>query len=177
MSQPYVGEIRIFAGNFAPQGWQFCAGQTLSISQYEVLFTLMGTTYGGNGTTTFQLPDLRGRFPIHQGTGAGLSTYVMGQQGGAESITLTQANMPTHNHLVAADNGAPSTPTRTPASNTYLAATLRNEAPIYTSAVPNIAMGPLAVGHAGFGALVAIGQPCLGVSFIIAMFGVYPSRN
>jgi microcystin-dependent protein len=177
MSQPYIGEIRIFGGNFAPQDWQFCAGQTLPISQYAVLFTLIGTTYGGNGTTTFNLPDLRGRFPIHQGTGIGLSTYIMGQQGGSESITLTQANMPSHNHLVAADNGAPSTPTRTPASNTYLAATLRNEAPIYTSAVPNIAMGPLAVGHAGFGALVAIGQPCLGVSFIIAMFGVFPSRN
>jgi len=75
MSQPYIGEIRIFGGNFAPQDWQFCAGQTLPISQYAVLFTLIGTTYGGNGTTTFNLPDLRGRFPIHQGTGIGLSTY------------------------------------------------------------------------------------------------------
>src|ERR1700722_12697766 len=97
MSQPYVGEIRMFGGNFAPAGWMFCAGQLLPISEYDVLFNLIGTTYGGDGQSTFALPDLRGRLPIHMGSG-----FVQGQNGGAESVTLTTNQMPTHTHTVLA---------------------------------------------------------------------------
>ena len=93
MTQPYVGEIRMFGGNFAPSSWAFCNGQTLAISQYQVLFTLIGTTYGGNGTTTFNLPNLQGQLAVGMGQGPGLSNYPIGQTGGVESVTLTTANM------------------------------------------------------------------------------------
>src|ERR1041385_2013183 len=105
MAQPYVGEIRIFAGNFAPAGWMFCDGTTLPISENETLFQLIGTTYGGDGQSTFNLPDLRGRVPIHQGTGPFGTTYQMGEMGGVETVTLTTQQIPQHNHaLVATQN-------------------------------------------------------------------------
>src|SRR5690242_20599428 len=119
MAQPYVGEIRMFAGNFAPAGWMLCEGQTLPISENETLFQLIGTTYGGDGETTFNLPDMQGRIPIHQGTGGGLSTYVIGQKAGVETVTLTTSQIPQHNHQALANNtGANAT---TPAVNTILA--------------------------------------------------------
>src|SRR6516165_9248553 len=99
MAQPYVGEIRMFAGNFAPAGWMFCEGQLLPISEYETLFNLIGTTYGGDGQSTFALPDLRGRLPLHQGSG-----YVIGQSGGAETVTLTTQQMPVHSHSLMASS-------------------------------------------------------------------------
>ena len=102
MTQPYVGEIRMFGGNFAPSNWAFCNGQTLAISQYQVLFTLIGTTYGGNGTTTFNLPNLQGQLAVGMGQGGGLSNYALGQMGGVESVTLTTSTMPSHNHLLDA---------------------------------------------------------------------------
>src|SRR3954447_19768884 len=98
MAQPYVGEIRMFAGNFAPAGWAMCAGQLMPISENDALFNLIGTTYGGDGQSTFGLPDLQGRAPLHMGQGSGLSSYVIGQNGGVESVTLTTQQMPTHNH-------------------------------------------------------------------------------
>src|SRR5277367_6552050 len=98
MSSPYVGEIRMFGGNFAPSGWAFCNGQILSISESEVLFTLIGTTYGGDGQSTFALPNLQGRVPVHQGQGPWLSTYIIGQSGGVENVTLTAGQMPAHSH-------------------------------------------------------------------------------
>src|SRR5512136_2572601 len=98
MAQPYVGEIRMFAGNFAPQGWMFCEGQLLPISQYDALFNLIGTTYGGDGINTFALPDLRGRVIVGPGQGSGLSNYVLGQQGGVETVTLTTNQIPQHSH-------------------------------------------------------------------------------
>src|SRR5690242_5678378 len=98
MAQPYVGEIRMFGGNFAPAGWMFCAGQLLPISEYETLFNLIGTTYGGDGQSTFALPDLQGRLPIHQGTGPGLTTRTIGENGGVETVTLTVQQIPIHNH-------------------------------------------------------------------------------
>src|SRR5215471_18552396 len=101
-SAPFIGEIRMFGGSFAPLGWTMCNGQTLSIAQNDALFTLIGTTYGGDGITTFNLPDLRSRVPIHQGQALGLSPYVIGQVGGTESVTLTTAQMPQHNHAVMA---------------------------------------------------------------------------
>src|SRR6201996_2879938 len=108
MAQPYVGEIRMFAVNFEPAGWMFCEGQLLPISEYETLFNLIGTTYGGDGQSTFQLPDLRGRIPVHVGTGAG-STYTLAQSAGAETVTLTTQQIPAHSHpLVASTNNAQS---------------------------------------------------------------------
>ena len=98
MASPFIGQITLFAGNFAPRGWAFCNGQLLSIAQNTALFSILGTTYGGNGQTTFALPDLRGRVPVHAGQGPGLSNYDLGQQGGAESVTLTTAQMPAHTH-------------------------------------------------------------------------------
>src|SRR5262252_2547430 len=105
MAQPYVGEIRMFAGTFNPVGWMFCEGQLLPISQNPTLFQLIGTTYGGDGQNTFALPDLRGRLPLHQGQGAGLSSYALGQSGGVETVTLTVNQAPIHAHAVSAASG------------------------------------------------------------------------
>src|SRR5512138_1946918 len=102
MAQPYVGELRMFAGNFAPAGWLFCEGQLLPISEYETLFNLIGTTYGGDGQSTFALPDLQSRVPIHMGQGPGLSSYVIGEAGGTEAVTLTVQQIPNHGHPAAA---------------------------------------------------------------------------
>src|SRR5262247_769199 len=102
MAQPYVGELRMFAGNFAPAGWMFCSGQTLPISQNETLFNLIGTTYGGDGQETFGLPDLQGRIPVHAGTGPGGQTYQLGEQFGVESVTLSVQQIPNHNHAFLA---------------------------------------------------------------------------
>src|ERR1700710_273230 len=109
MSDPYIGEIRMFGGNFAPNGWLFCQGQLLSIADYDTLFNLIGTTYGGDGQTTFALPDLRGRVPIHRGTASSHTTYVIGQRAGSESVTLTTSTMPSHNHGVEVVTGKTST--------------------------------------------------------------------
>src|SRR5438552_9926027 len=104
MSQPYVGEIRMFGGNFAPAGWAFCQGQIIPISQNDTLFNLIGTTYGGDGQETFGLPDLQGRVPVHNGTGPGLSTYVIGEKSGVESVTLTTNQIPIHSHVPLANS-------------------------------------------------------------------------
>ena len=116
MAQPYVGEIRIFAGNFAPSGWMFCEGQLLSISENETLFQLIGTTYGGDGQSTFALPDLRGRLPIHQGNG-----FILAESGGAEEITLTAQQIPAHSHPLLGTGNLAST--NSPANNTFAATT------------------------------------------------------
>ena len=110
MSEPFVGEIRMFAGNFAPRGWAFCDGQLLAVSQNDALFSLLGTIYGGDGRTTFGLPDLRGRIPIHAGTGPGLSPRRLGAKGGAENVTLTVNQMPSHNHGLRASADPTTTP-------------------------------------------------------------------
>ena len=106
MSQPYVGQIMIFGGNFAPAGWMLCAGQLLPISEFDTLFNLIGTTYGGDGEQTFGLPNLQGRVPVHMGQGAGLSSYIIGEAAGTESVTLTTQQIPVHNHLAVAANAA-----------------------------------------------------------------------
>src|SRR5213075_1772476 len=116
MGQPFVGEIRIFAGNFAPNGWMLCDGQLLPISEYETLFNLIGTTYGGDGQATFALPNLQGRLPIHMGTG--ISTYQIGESGGVESVTLTTNQIPIHTHPAACNNGA-GAGTSNPTGNTW----------------------------------------------------------
>jgi microcystin-dependent protein len=170
---PFVGEIRMFAGNFAPAGWAFCDGQLLPISENETLFNLIGTTYGGDGQATFALPDLRGRVPIHQGTGSGLSTRILAEMGGVEDVTLTPPQLPTHNHpLVAAATPAQATAEPT-GSLPAIATTALYSAP----ASGTLAMDPAAVGALGGSEPHTNLAPFLCVNFIISLFGIFPSPN
>jgi microcystin-dependent protein len=165
MAQPYVGEIRMFAGNFAPAGWMFCEGQLLPISENETLFQLIGTTYGGDGESTFALPDLRGRIPIHQGNG-----FILAETGGAEEITLTVSQIPAHSHPLLASTG-PGTAS-TPVSNlTGESASLS----IYIEDAPNANLSPVAISAVGGSQPHTNFQPYLCVDFIISLFGIFPS--
>jgi microcystin-dependent protein len=169
MSDQYLGEIRMFAGNFAPYGWQLCNGQTLAISSNTALFSIIGTYYGGNGTSTFQLPNLQSRVPIHQGQGLGLSPYILGQQGGTENVTLTTQQMPQHNHTVNAVAGPPGQDN--PSGN------LLAKSQTYSNSAASTTMAPTMIGFAGNSQPHANIQPYLAVSFIIALIGRFPSRN
>jgi microcystin-dependent protein len=165
MAQPYVGEIRMFAGNFAPAGWMFCAGQLLPISENVTLFQLIGTTYGGDGQETFALPDLRGRIPLHQGNG-----FILAETGGAEEITLTVSQIPAHSHALLASSG-PST-TVSPQTN------LTGEPPQitpYIEDVSSVNMSPSAISATGGSQPHTNFQPYLCVNFIISLFGLFPS--
>lgn len=167
MAQPYVGEIRMFAGNFAPAGWMFCEGQLVPISENETLFQLIGTTYGGDGQSTFALPDLRGRLPLHQGNG-----LVLAETGGAEQITLTASQIPSHTHpmLATAGAGSASSP-----QNHVLATTVGN---IYSGVTGMQAnMSPQAVSSVGGSQPHNNMQPYLCVNFIISLFGIFPSPS
>ena len=165
MAQPYVGEIRMFAGNFAPSGWMFCEGQLLSISENETLFQLIGTTYGGDGQETFALPDLRGRIPIHQGNG-----FILAEQSGAEEITLTVNQIPAHSHPLLASTGPGNA--NTPAGNvTGESAAVK----VYASDQPTVNMSPIAVAPVGGSQPHTNFQPYLCVNFIISLFGIFPS--
>ena len=166
-----MGEIRMFAGNFAPVGWFLCQGQTLSIAQFEVLFILIGTTYGGDGQNTFNLPDLQGRFPIHQGTGPGLSTYVLGQEAGVEAVTLTQQQIGAHTHLVGASSAAGNS--NSPANAVFATATTN----IYGPPSPATVMNPNTVSPAGGNQPHDNMQPFLCINFIIAWQGIFPSQS
>lgn len=171
MGQPFVGEIRMFGGNFAPAGWAFCSGQLMPISENDTLFTLIGTTYGGDGQQTFGLPDLQGRLPMHMGSGAGLSTRVIGENGGVETVTLTTQQIPIHNHapLAVAGNGNQATP-----QNGVWAGAAASS---YSSSAPNLAMNPSLVGGAGGSQPHENLMPYLAISFIISLFGVFPQQN
>jgi microcystin-dependent protein len=169
MSQPYVGEIRMFAGNFEPNGWLFCRGQQLQISEYDILFQLIGTTYGGDGATTFCLPDLGTRFPVHQGTLSGRQ-FTLGEAAGAGSVTVGIPQMPNHSHTPA----AAASPTTSSASGAYLAGWA--DAP-FTSTAPTVALAPQQLGPAGGSQPHENRQPYVAVSFIISLYGVYPSQN
>lgn len=162
----------MFGFNFAPRNWAFCDGQLLPIAQNTALFSLLGTTYGGDGRTTFGLPDLRGRVPLHDGsgTGPGLSSYSLGQQGGLETVTLTAQQIPPHNHLQACSSDDPNS--GSPAGNFPAAVS----PPIYSSGA-NAAMANTAVGNAGGGQQHENRQPYLAINFCIALQGVFPSRN
>lgn len=175
MDQPYIGAIMLFAGNFAPRGWAFCDGQLLSITQYTALFSILGTYFGGNGVSNFALPDLRGRVPVHQGQGNGLSPYVIGQSSGVENVTLLTGNLPVHTHSVNASSGAASRGGTSPAGGVL--AVPSGSVEIYSTSPPNATMNPLMIGVAGSNVPVSIIQPYLCVSFIIAMDGLFPSRN
>ena len=165
MAQPYVGEIRMFAGNFAPAGWMFCEGQLLPISENETLFYLIGTTYGGDGESTFALPDLRGRLPIHWGNG-----FILAETGGAEEITLTVNQIPAHSHSLLASSsiGAKATP-----QANLLAKTLNVE--FYSGDPTDTNMSPASVGPTGGSQPHTNFQPYLCVNFIISLFGIYPT--
>jgi microcystin-dependent protein len=167
MAQPYVGEIRMFAGNFAPSGWQFCEGQLLPISENETLFQLIGTTYGGDGQSTFALPDLRGRLPLHAGNG-----FILAETGGAEEITLSTTQIPSHTHALTAVAAAGNQ--TTPAGN--LPAESYNVVP-YVNDVPNVQFSPAAIGPVGGSQPHTNFQPYLCVDFIISLFGIFPSPS
>ncbi len=172
MSEPYIGEIRMFGGNFAPFGWALCNGQLLSISENEALFSLIGTTYGGDGQSTFALPNLQGRIPIHAGVGPGLSPHQLGEMGGVETVTLTAGEVPGHRHAFAASTEAASSPD--PAGNVLASGPVIS---LYTSEAPARPLGQDTIApSSGNGQPHENEQPFLCVTFIIALQGIYPSR-
>jgi microcystin-dependent protein len=171
MSQPFVGEIRMFGGNFAPAGWAFCDGALIAISENDTLFNLIGTTYGGDGQSTFALPDLRGRLPIHMGSGAGLTTRVIGEMGGVESVTLTTQQIPIHTHAPLADSNSGNQ--TSPQNGIWATASASR----YSSSAPNLAMNNTLVGSAGGSQPHDNRMPYLTISFIISLFGVFPTQN
>ncbi|MBV8819202.1 MAG: phage tail protein [Acidobacteriaceae bacterium] len=165
MSSPYVGEIRMFGGNFAPVGWAFCDGSLLPIDQNDVLFNLIGTTYGGDGVNTFALPDLRSRVPIHVGPG-----YALGQPGGVETVTLTTSQLPSHSHPpLASSTGSVSSPT-----GATWAASLEHQ---FSNLPPSVAMYSGALMPAGGSQPHDNMLPFLAVNFILSLFGIYPSQS
>lgn len=168
MAQPYVGEIRMFAGNFAPAGWMFCEGQLLPISENETLFQLIGTTYGGDGQSTFALPDLRGRIPIHQGNG-----FILAETGGAEEITLTVNQIPAHSHPALGTTDAASA--TAPSSNSVLARQVNPAISPYGSDAPQTNLAPQSISSVGGSQPHTNFQPYLCVDFIISLFGIFPS--
>lgn len=170
MSQPYVGELRLFCGNFAPLGWLFCHGQLLPIAEYETLFNLIGTSYGGDGQSNFALPDLRGRVPLHIGSSGGRS-YVLAESGGVETVTLTQAQIPAHRHVALAANVGTSDD---PTGNVWASSGSRIYNPTLATGV---VMNPGAVGGTGGSQPHQNLQPYLVINFIISLFGVFPQRN
>ena len=172
MAQPYVGEIRIFAGNFAPAGWMFCEGQLLPISENETLFQLIGTTYGGDGQETFGLPDMQGRLPVGTGQGSGLQNYLLGQSGGVEEVTLTINQIPNHTHgLQVTGNIAGQT---SPGNNIYGQSA---QAQMFYDGNPNVNMAATAVQPTGGSQPHENFQPYLCVDFIISLFGIFPSQT
>lgn len=165
MAQPYVGEIRMFAGNFAPAGWMFCEGQLLPISENETLFQLIGTTYGGDGQSTFALPDLRGRIPIHQGNG-----FILAETGGAEQITLTVNQIAAHSHPLLATTAVANQ--SSPANNVLAQSTA---ADLYIEDTATAALAANASGPVGGSQPHTNFQPYLCIDFIISLFGIFPS--
>ncbi|TMA94318.1 MAG: phage tail protein [Deltaproteobacteria bacterium] len=166
MSSPFVGEIRMFAGNFAPQGWMFCEGQLLAIAENDTLFNLIGTTYGGDGQTTFALPDLRGRLPVHTGQG-----HVIGELAGTEEVTLTAAQLPVHTHPLMAAPGVAVDPNplgKVPAQT--------RATDLYVADPPDVTLAASAVSSRGSSQPHGNVMPFLCVSFIISLFGVFPSQ-
>jgi microcystin-dependent protein len=180
--EPFIGTIQSFAFNFPPRDWALCQGQLLSISQNTALFSLLGTTYGGNGQTTFGLPNLQGRMPIGMGQGAGLPGYEIGEQAGTPSVTLTSNEMPMHTHAVQVQvAGTPSSPTNAPSTtNQYLGASGggQGSASIWSDALSeSVPLGGAQAGLAGGSQPVGIMNPFLAINFSIAMLGIFPSRN
>ncbi|GLS20281.1 microcystin dependent MdpB family protein [Labrys miyagiensis] len=183
MSDTYVGQILAFAGTFAPRGYVLCAGQLLPISQFDVLYNLIGTTYGGDGVNTFAVPDLRSRVPIHQGQGPGLSNYLLGTVAGVENVALISAQIPAHSHLVTVVTGQGSSSVSTPGSATYLADGYQNPPTAaynylpYSSSNTQVALAGNTIKTAGGGLPHSNIQPCQAILYCIAIAGVYPSQG
>jgi len=176
MSEPFVGEIRMFAGNFAPRGWAFCDGQLLAVSQNDALFSLLGTVYGGDGRTTFGLPDLRGRIPLHAGSGPGLSQRRLGSKGGAEKVTLTVNQIPNHHHEAQCridDNGKQQSPANNVWAKTSGGQNLFSNLPPN----PNLKIDTNSISNVGGSRSHTNLMPFLCVHFIVALVGIYPSRQ
>ncbi len=174
MSEPFIAEIRIFAGNFAPRSWAFCNGQLLPVSQNTALFSLIGTTYGGDGRTTTALPNLEGRVPMHPGRGPGLSSKRLGQRGGTETVTLTEAQMPNHTHTLRCNQGGRGGGSKVPTNNTL------NQAAgglAYHSSSNLTGMATSSLDKAGGSQSHTNMQPFLTMNYIIALQGLYPSRS
>ena len=165
MGTPFVGEIRMFGGNFAPAGWAFCDGQLLSIAENETLFNLIGTTYGGDGQSTFALPDLRGRIPVHMGSG-----FSLAQSGGTETVTLTVQQIPSHTHLAAEQSGNGTQ--ASPGGGVWAQSNLNQ----YSANNANASMNPAALAATGGSQPHDNMMPFLAVSFIISLFGIFPSQ-
>lgn len=170
MAEPFIGEIRLVGFNFAPNGWAFCDGTLRPIAQNSALFSLLGTTYGGDGVTTFALPDLRGRLPMNMGTGPGLTPRSLGEVSGSEHVTLLSTNLPAHTHLLMATTNSASSDT--PTNGVVLA----QGATIYGNGVPT-PMSPQAIGPTGNNVPVSTLPPYLVLNFVIALEGIYPSRS
>ena len=183
--EPYLANVTIFGGTFAPRGWAFCQGQLMQISQNDALFALIGTTYGGDGQTTFALPDLRGRVAVHPGQGPGLSNYALGQIGGNESITITSNQMASHTHAVvsftSAGPGASNVPGTTDMPTNNVPAPVNNSPASYNTAAGTESLGPSTVNGttniAGNSQPVEIIPPYLAMNYIICVEGIFPSRN
>jgi microcystin-dependent protein len=172
MSDQYLGEIRMFSGNYAPQGWAFCNGQTLQINQNQALYSLLGTTYGGDGQSTFALPDLQCRIPVHMGTNSASGTnYPLGQKAGSETVTLTEDQLPAHTHTVNAQSVAGTT--ADPTNSFWATSTVKQ----YATGSPNGAMSSAAISLVGGNQSHNNIMPFFAVSFIIALEGNYPSSN
>ncbi|MFI5137334.1 MAG: phage tail protein [Sphingobacteriales bacterium] len=172
---PYIAQIILLGFNFNPKGWQLCAGQILPINQYQALFSILGTTYGGNGTQNFALPDLRGRIPIHWGTGGG-GNYVLGETGGTETSTVLAGNLPLHSHSMSVYNGAGGI--GTPANNVLAQGPVVGGANVSLYATSaNTTMSGSALAPAGSSQPISILQPYLAMNYCIALTGIFPSRN
>jgi microcystin-dependent protein len=174
MTEAFIGSIVMFAGNFAPRGWAFCQGQLLPIAQNTALFSILGTTYGGNGQTTFALPDLRGRAPIGTGQGPGLTNITLGEAAGSESVTLNVTQMPAHTHAVACD--ATSAGAADPANAFPGNPGALSGAQLY-GPTASATMAPAMIAPSGGSQPISVQQPFLGINYIICLEGIFPSRN
>jgi microcystin-dependent protein len=174
MTDQFIGEIRMFAGTFAPTGWALCNGQLLPLSQNTALFSLLGTMYGGDGRTNFALPNLQGNVPLNSGAGAGLTFRSQGETGGVSTVTLIQPQIPAHSHQAL---GAAGTGPTSPQNATWGTQAGRTPPPVYSSAAPNVIMSPQALGPTGGSLAHNNMQPYLVVTFIIALQGIYPPRQ
>ncbi|PWV98850.1 microcystin-dependent protein [Hoeflea marina] len=174
MSEPFIGEIRMFAGTFAPRGWEFCNGKLLSISENDALFSLFGTIYGGDGQVTFGLPDLRGRIPLHQGHGPGLSPRLLGSMGGSEEVTLTVAQLASHPHDF---NGNTAAATESAAQGRMVADASANSIRMYANTDPTADFASVMIGISGGNQAHDNMMPTLCVNFIVSLYGIFPSRS
>jgi len=179
MSEPFIAEVRMWGCNYAPRSWAFCDGQELAISSNTALFSIIGTTYGGDGRTTMALPNLTDKSPMQQGRGPGLSDRRLGQKGGTEEVTLTEAQIPSHDHVVrgVSEGGSSATPTNELYMGQDLSSRSENTSYLSDEAITNTSLASEAIGVAGSSQAHENRQPFLGVNFCIALQGIYPSRS